>query len=158
MSSKNNVTRMLDAKGISYTACELPNEKLSAVAVADFLGVNPEQVFKTIVVLRQGRGKPILAIVPGPHEVGLKLLAKAVGEKKVTPAKQTEAEKLTGLQTGGISALALLNKGFEVVLDEDAQYYEQIYMSGGQRGLNVLLAPQDFIDLTGAQVAAISDE
>ena len=153
----NNVTRLLEAKGIAYIACELPNEKLSAVEVAEFLAVDPEQVFKTIVVTRQARGKPILAVVPGPREVNLKLLAKAVGEKKVLLAKHAQAEMLTGLQTGGISALALLNKGFEVVLDEDAQYYDQIYMSGGQRGLNVLLSPTDFIELTDAHIAVITE-
>ncbi|MBN2502035.1 MAG: aminoacyl-tRNA deacylase [Anaerolineales bacterium] len=153
----NNVTRLLDANGIAYTAYELPNQKLSADEVAEFLGVDPGQVFKTIVVLRQRRGKPILAVVPGPLEVSLKLLAKAVGEKKVASARHAEAEELTGLQTGGISALALLNKGFEIVLDETAQLFEQIYMSGGQRGLNVLLSPNDFVALTEAQIAEIAE-
>jgi Cys-tRNA(Pro)/Cys-tRNA(Cys) deacylase len=153
----NNVTRLLDANGIAYTTHELPNQKLSADEAAEFLGVDPGQVFKTIVVLRQGRGKPILAVVPGPLEVSLKLLAKAVGEKKVVTARHAEAEELTGLQTGGISALALLNKGFEIVLDETAQLFEQIYMSGGQRGLNILLSPNDFVALTEAQIAEIAE-
>ena len=157
MPIKNNVTRLLDARGIAYTPCELPNEKLSAIDVARYLEVDADQVFKTIVVTRQGHGKPILAVVPGPKEVSLKALAKAVGEKKVILAKHTEAEKLTGLQTGGISALALINKGFEVILDEAAKDHAQIYISGGQSGLNILLAPQDFISLTNAQIAKISN-
>ena len=75
----NNVTRLLDSRKIPYTAFELPAEKLGAVEVALLLDVPPEQVFKTIVVAREGKGKPILALTPGPAEVDLKALAKAVG-------------------------------------------------------------------------------
>ena len=152
---KNNVTRYLDSQGVSYTACELPPEKLSALEAARFLGVDPEQVFKTIVVLRAGHGKPILAVVPGPLEVDLKLLAKAVGEKKLLLATQRQAEQITGLLTGGISPLALLNRGFEVVLDELSELYEEIYISGGQRGLNIRLPTQALIALTNARLAGI---
>ncbi|HZD57540.1 MAG TPA: YbaK/EbsC family protein, partial [Anaerolineales bacterium] len=74
----NNVTRMLDAKGVSYTAYELPKEKLGAEEAAEILGVPAELVYKTIVVTREGRGKPVLALVPGPGEVDLKALAKAL--------------------------------------------------------------------------------
>ena len=77
---KNNITRLLDSRKISYTAFELPAEKLGALETARHLGVPPEQVFKTIVVAREGKGKPILAIVPGSGEVDLKALARAVGD------------------------------------------------------------------------------
>lgn len=153
---KNNVTRMLDAKGIRYTPCVLPNEKLGALEVAAHLGVDPLLVYKTIVVTRAERGKPILALVPAPSEVDAKALAKAVGEKKVNITTLKEAEKMTGLLAGGISPLALLNKGFEVILDRSAERQEQIYISGGQRGLNILIAPQDIIQLTAARFAAIT--
>jgi len=99
----NNVTRMLDAHKIPYTAFELEAEKLGALETSRRLGVPAEQVYKTIVVLREGRGKPILALVSGPQEVDLKALAKAVGEKKLTLPTEREAEHLTGLQAGGIS-------------------------------------------------------
>jgi Cys-tRNA(Pro)/Cys-tRNA(Cys) deacylase len=152
---KNNVTRFLDSQGVPYTACELPAEKLSALEAARFLGVDTEQVFKTIVVLREGHGKPILAVVPGPLEVDLKLLAKAVGEKKLLLATQRQAEQITGLLSGGISPLALLNRGFEVVLDELSELYEEIYISGGQRGLNIRLPTRSLIALTDAKLAGI---
>ena len=84
MAIKNNVTRMLESRGFAYTPCELPNEKLGAVEVAEYLGVDPALVYKTIVVTRPGGGKPILAVVPGPNEVDLKALAKTLGEKKVS--------------------------------------------------------------------------
>ncbi len=152
----NNVTRLLDAKGIAYTAHELPAEKLGAIEAAQHLGVSPEEVFKTIVVVREGRGKPILALTPGPLEVDLKALAKALGEKKLDVPPMKAAERLTGLQAGGISPLALLNKGFQVVMDETAQIFDHIYISGGQRGLNIRLAPADLLTLCGAIYADFS--
>jgi Cys-tRNA(Pro)/Cys-tRNA(Cys) deacylase len=146
----NNVTRLLDARGIAYTAHELPPEKLGAVEAAQHLGVSPDEVFKTIVVVREGRGKPILAVTPGPLEVDLKALAKALDEKKLEVPPMKEAERLTGLLAGGISPLALINKGFQVVIDETAQLFDYIYISGGQRGLNLRLSPSDLVTLTSA--------
>jgi Cys-tRNA(Pro)/Cys-tRNA(Cys) deacylase len=151
----NNITRLLDARSIPYTVFELPAEKLGALETARLLNVPEEQVFKTIVVTREAKGKPILAVVPGTSEVDLKALAKAVDEKKLILPTEREAERLTGLQAGGISPLALINKGFQVVLDEDAQLFDEIHISGGQRGLNILLPVDSLIQLTGAQVAPI---
>jgi Cys-tRNA(Pro)/Cys-tRNA(Cys) deacylase len=156
MPIKNNVTRMLDAKKIAYTPHPLPEKKLGAVEVAEIIGVSPAIVFKTIVVKRLERGKPVLAVVPGSSEVDLKALAKAVGEKKLKLTTQAEAEKLTGLQAGGISPLALLNKGFQTVLDSSAEGHPTIIISGGQWGLNIQLAPQDLGKLTNARTAPIS--
>lgn len=153
---KNNVTRMLESKGVHFQAFELPREKLSAMEAASYLGVEPEKVFKTIVVTREMRGKSILALVPAPGEVDLKLLSRAVGEKKVFLATQKQAERLTGLQVGGISPLALINRGFDVVIDISAQMLDQICISGGQRGLNICLSWQNLVDLCGAKMAAIS--
>jgi len=149
----NNVTRLLDSRHIPYTAFELPAEKLGALEAARLMGVPPEQVFKTIVVTREGKGKPILAVTSGPAEVDLKALAKAVGEKKLVLPSEREAERLTGLQAGGISPLALLNRGFQVVIDETAQLFDEIYISGGQRGLDILLPVQALVDITNATFA-----
>jgi Cys-tRNA(Pro)/Cys-tRNA(Cys) deacylase len=153
---KNNITRMLDAKGIQYQTHELPNMKLGAFEVAQFLGVNPEVVYKTIVVTREAIGKPILALVPGSGEVDLKALARALGEKKVHLATHKQAEQLTGMQTGGISPLATLTWGFQVVVDSSIQTTAEIYISGGQRGLNVCLSPEALMSITNALVAEIS--
>lgn len=152
---KNNVTRLLDAMGIPYQAHELPNIKLGAVEAAQILGVNPEVVYKTIVVTSVRNGKPILALVPGPREVDLKALARAIGEKKVHLATYKQAEQLTGMQTGGISPLAVLQSGFQVVVDSSIQTKAKVFISGGQRGLNISLAPEDLITLTNALVAEI---
>jgi Cys-tRNA(Pro)/Cys-tRNA(Cys) deacylase len=152
----NNVTRMLDSHKISYTAYELPAEKLGALETARLLNVDPANVFKTIVVLREKPGKPLLVVVPGTSEVDLKLLAAALGEKKVRLPSEREAEALTHLQAGGISPLALINKGFQVLIDSTAQGFAEIHVSGGQRGLNIKLPVKDLVKLTNARFANVS--
>ncbi|MEW6287931.1 MAG: aminoacyl-tRNA deacylase [Chloroflexota bacterium] len=152
----NNVTRFLDSRKIAYTAFETPPEKLGALEVAHLLNVEPASVFKTIVVTRDKPKKPVLAVVPGPAQVDLKLLAAALGEKKVHLPTEREAEQLTGLQAGGISPLALINKGFQVVIDSSAQNFSAIHISGGQRGLNIRLSPHDLASLTNARFAVIA--
>ena len=153
---KNNVTRYLDSLGVPYQAFELPPEKLGALEAAHILGVAPELVYKTIVVSREARGKSILALVPGHCELDLKALARVLGEKKVYLATHQQAEKLTGLKTGGISPLALINRGFQVVIDLSAQSLPEIYVSGGQRGLNIRIPPEALIKLTNAEVGTIA--
>ena len=152
---RNNVTRLLDQRKIKYTAFELPAEKLGAEKTAELLQVPLELVCKTIVVKRDGRGKPILAVVPGNRNVNLKALAKALGEKKVYLTTQIEAESLTKLWAGGISPLALINRGFQVVIDQSAHEHAEIYISGGQWGLNLRLAPSDLALMTRARVAKV---
>jgi Cys-tRNA(Pro)/Cys-tRNA(Cys) deacylase len=156
MAKANNVTRLLDSHGISYTVYELPSEKISALEAAAYLGVDPDRVFKTIVVTREGLARPVLAVIPGPREVDLKALARALGEKKVHLATQRQAEQITGLQVGGISPLALLNRGFTVVLDAAAEIHPEIYISGGQRGLNVCLPVSELVSLSKSMLAEIS--
>ena len=151
----NNVTRFLDSRKVAYQAYETPAEKLGALETASYLNIEPERVFKTIVVIREKPKKPILAVIPGPDTVDLKLLAAAVGEKKVHLPTEREAEQLTGLHAGGISPLALINKGFQVILDSSAQKLSEIHISGGQRGLNIKLPVTDLIVLTNARVATI---
>lgn len=153
----NNVTRFLDAHKVPYTAFELPAEKIGALGTARILGVEPALIYKTIVVVREKPGKPILVVVPGDHEVNLKALAAFVGEKKLRVPPQRDAEKLTGLLVGGISPLALINKGFQVVLSEEAARHEKIHVSGGQRGLNIRLPVKSLVELTHARIGVISD-
>jgi Cys-tRNA(Pro)/Cys-tRNA(Cys) deacylase len=156
MSTVNNITRLLDSRKIVYQVYETPAEKLSALEVAQLLDVSPYVVFKTIVVTREKGKKPILAVIAGPATVDLKLLAAFLGEKKVYLPSEREAEQITGLRAGGISPLALINKGFQVVIDSIAQSYSEIHVSGGQRGLNIKLPVSDLIKLTKARVSSIS--
>ena len=156
MAVVNNVTRMLDSHRIRYTAYELPVEKLGAVETARLLDVEAATVFKTIVVTREKPKKPLLIVVPGNSTVDLKLVAATLNEKKVHLPTEREAEELTGLQAGGISPLALINKGFQVVIDSSAQNFEAIHVSGGQRGLNIKLPVTDLMKLTNARFAEVS--
>ncbi len=158
MAPTSNVTRLLDSRKIKYTAFELPAEKLGALETARRLDVPAEQVFKTIVVRREQPGKYLLAVVPGNRALDLKALAAALGEKKVHLPTQREAEQVTGLQAGGISPLALINKGFRVILDQSAQNFSEIHISGGQRGLNIRLPVADLVKLVGARLAPISSQ
>ncbi len=156
---KNNVTRLLDARKVSYQVLtyEYGPETHAAVEVARAVGLPPEEVFKTLVALANDPGqKPILALIPGPATLDLKKLAKAVGVKKVQMAPRAQAESLTGLQAGGISPLALLNRGFQVYLDESAQALDWITVSAGQRGAQVRLPVADLVQLTRARLAPLT--
>ena len=148
---KNNVTRLLDSRKINYQTFELSTEKHSAEETAAMIGVEANLVYKTIV-LKRGKGKPILCMVPATSEVNLKKLATSLGEKKLHLPTQREAEELTGLQSGGISPLALLNKGFQLCLDQSAEAHKEIHISGGQRGLNIRLGVKDLITVTNARI------
>ena len=152
----NNITRMLEAQKVTFTTYELPVEKLDALKTARLLDVPPNQVFKTIVVTREKQGKPVLAVIPGTTEVDLKALAAFLGEKKMRLPTQREAEQLTGLQAGGISPLALIHRGFQVIIDQSAVSFDQIHISGGQRGLNIRMPVKTLIEITHARLAIIA--
>ena len=163
MVDKLNSMRVLDARKIPYVATEYDasREFHSATDAAQLLGAPAEQVYKTLVVLREPpkSGKPLLVLIASQREVDLKVLAKSLGDakQKLRMATQREAESLTGLQVGGISALALLNRGFEIVLDERACTLEQIHISAGQRGVDVCLAVNDLIAVTNAKVVCATE-
>jgi Cys-tRNA(Pro)/Cys-tRNA(Cys) deacylase len=151
----NNVIRLLESCKVQFKAVELPAEKLGALETAEFLGVDPGLVFKTIVIKREKSGKPLLAVVPGDQHVDLKSLAAFIKEKKVSMPTEKEAEQLTGLQVGGISALALINRGFETLLDLSAMKLNDFYVSGGMRGLLIWMRVQDYVIISGAQLAPL---
>jgi len=155
MEFKNNVTRLLDSKKVAYQlyTYDYGAGIESAIQVAEAIGLPPAQVFKTLVVVPdQTNRKPMLVVIPGPDTLDLKTLAKGAGLKKAKMATHTEAEALTGLQTGGISPLALINKGFDIYLSEQARAYETIAVSAGQRGANLELSVKDLVKLTNARL------
>ncbi len=148
---KTNAMRILEARQIPYEAHAFASEVHSAQGLADLLGVHASQVYKTLVVMRE-HGRPLLIMVPGDKELDLKSVASELGEKKLRMASHQEAERLTGLQTGGISALALLNKGFDVYADSAILSLSKVWVSAGCRGLDLGLHPQDLILVTRAQI------
>lgn len=148
---KTQAMRVLEAHKIEYEPHLFPDTIHDAVEVAAQIGLPPEQVFKTLVLVRDDVSHPLLVMVPANQEIDVRQLAHAVGAKAVRMAGHDQAEKLTGLKVGGISALALLNRPFDIYLDESAMSFEQIAVSGGQRGVNLQLRVSDLLDLTGAQ-------
>jgi Cys-tRNA(Pro)/Cys-tRNA(Cys) deacylase len=153
---KTNSMRVLEANGVPYDVVTFPEDIHSATGVADAVGVAYHQVYKTLTVLRP-QGKPILVMIAGHRELNLKRLAKAIGEKKVRMASHSEAESLTGLQVGGISALALLNRPFDVFIDSPAAELSHVLISAGKRGINLRLPVPDLIRITGAKVIQATD-
>jgi Cys-tRNA(Pro)/Cys-tRNA(Cys) deacylase len=147
---KSNLIRLLEARHIPYQAYTYAMDIRSAEDVAQVSGVPAYEVYKTLVVLPP-RGKPLLLVIPGPCALDLKRLAQALGEKKLHMATQREAEELTGLQVGGISALALLDRGFQVYVDQLAQTLTTFVVSAGQRGMNLRLRVDDFMGVTNAR-------
>ena len=153
--NKTNAMRVLDARNIPHTALQYDDPIKSGQGVSDALGLPLAQVFKTLVVIRE-RGRPILAMVPSDRELDLKKMAAAAGEKRVRMAAQREAESKTGLLAGGIGALALLDKPFDVFLDASAQQFDENLVNGGQRGVNLRLRVNDLVDVTQAKIADLS--
>ncbi|MHB1414975.1 MAG: aminoacyl-tRNA deacylase [Chloroflexota bacterium] len=147
--AKTNATRLLDARHVPYEVFTFSEEIHSADGVAHTLGLPPSEVYKTLVVLRE-RGRPLLVMVAGDRELDLRLLARGVGEKSLRMAPQREAEKLTGLLVGGISALALLGKGFDIYIDQPATRLENVLVSAGRRGINLRMPVSDLMEVTGA--------
>ncbi len=153
MSVKTNAMRVLDARKVDYRVREYSPDIHSAVEAAQAMGAPVERVYKTLVVLREDkRARPLLVMVPGDRELDLRALARATGDKKLRMATQKEAEALTGLRVGGIGALALLTKGFEIWLDSAARSHERIFVNAGQRGVDLELRVDDLIHVSGAML------
>ncbi|HSM56803.1 MAG TPA: aminoacyl-tRNA deacylase [Candidatus Sulfomarinibacteraceae bacterium] len=154
---KTLAMRLLEGKGVPYEAVTYPEDERDAEVVASHLGASPSQVFKTLVVVRE-RGKPFLTMVPADRQLDLKKMAKEVGEKKLNMASHEEAERMTRLEVGGISPLALINRGFDIVLDTSAQQYDEIYISAGEKGINIRVPVSGLVDVTGATYLDVSGE
>jgi Cys-tRNA(Pro)/Cys-tRNA(Cys) deacylase len=156
--AKTNAVRLLDRLGVPFElrAYEVDPDDLAAETVARKVGLPPEQVFKTLVARGDKHGI-CLAVVPGDCELDLKALAKATGDKKIDTVPLKEVEPLTGYIRGGVTALAC-KKAYPVYLDETAQLFDVISISAGMRGLQVLLAPDDYIRVVDARVVPIAKE
>ena len=157
---KTHAMRVLDSKGIAYRVTEYDSsgEFHTGEEAAALVRAPAELVYKTLVVLREASpaGKPMMVMVPVAIQLDLKLLAESLGDKRLRMATQKEAEKLTGMQVGGISALALQQPGFTVLIDERARPLERIHVSAGARGMDVELAVGDLVSLTGARFVRVA--
>lgn len=153
---KTNAARLLDTLNIHYELRTYPvdPEDLSAVRVAEKVGLPAAQVFKTLVC-RGDRTGVCLAVVPADHELDLKALARARGDRRCDTVPLKEVQPLTGYVRGGVTALAA-KREYPVVLDVSAFEWPIISISAGVRGAQLLLAPADYQRVTGAQGAQIA--
>lgn len=156
---KTLAMRVLEGQNVDYQVVEFPESIHDARGVAEHAGIPVDHVYKTLVVqTNEPKSKPLLVMVAADRTLDLKKLAQAVGVKKLHMARHADAERLTGLKVGGISALALLNKGFTVYLDEEAISLDYIVVSAGQRGLNLRFDVEDLIRITGATLIPAGGE
>lgn len=156
--NKTNAARLLDKAKIPYELVpyEVDESDLSAVHVAACLGENIDQVFKTLV-LHGDRNGYFVCVIPGEHEVDLKLAAKASGNKKCDLIPMKELLPLTGYIRGGCTPIGM-KKPFPTYIHESCLNYPYIYISAGQRGLQLKLSPQDLIKEARAEVCILFRE
>ena len=156
MPTKTNAARVLDRLGIKYELreYEVDPDDLSAETVATKVGLPPEQLFKTLAV-RGDRNGICLAVIPGNEELDLKALAQQTEDRKIDMVPLKEVQAVTGYIRGGVTALAC-KKDYPVYIDELAQICDVISVSAGIQGLQIFLAPGDYIRAVKARVAAIT--
>lgn len=155
-SPKTNAARLLDALGITYElrAYQVDPDDLTAISVARKIGLPPEQVFKTLLT-HTSEGQHLFAVIPGDAELDLKKLAHAANTKKIELAYLKDVEPLTGYIRGGVTVMAA-RKPFPAFADETIELFDLISISAGQRGLQILLAPADYLRATEAILADLT--
>ena len=154
---KTNAARLLDQMGLHYEVrqYEVDPDDLAAETVAAKIGFPPEQVFKTLVARGDHNGI-VLAVIPGDQELSLKALAAVAGERKIQLVPVKELQALTGYIRGGVTALAA-KRDFPVHVDETIELFDVVSISAGIRGLQILIAPADYLRATNGQLAALAE-
>lgn len=149
--------RLLEQHAIPYEVVPYPDDLRDAEAIAEALGMPPYLVYKTLVAEPEGGSKPVLVMIAADRQLNLKKLAAAAGCKKIRMATHRDAEALTGLKVGGISALALTHKNWPVFLAQTAMEHQHILISAGQRGLDLRVPVIALMGLVRARIADVSD-
>jgi Cys-tRNA(Pro)/Cys-tRNA(Cys) deacylase len=150
---KTNVARLLEAAGVEFDALsyEVDESDLSALHAAESLGIDPDQVFKTIVLEGERRG-PFVCVIPGSCEIDLKKAARAAGDKSASLLPLKELEPLTGYVRGGCSPLGM-KRSLPTFIDETALLFDRISVSAGRRGLQIFISPTALLGICGAGLA-----
>jgi Cys-tRNA(Pro)/Cys-tRNA(Cys) deacylase len=153
---KTNAVRLLDTLGVRYELreYEVDPQALDAETVAHKIGMPPAQVFKTLVV-RGDRNGVCMAVVPADAELDEKALARLTGDRKVELVPLKEVQPLTGYIRGGVTALAG-KRDYPVFVDETVELFDVIAVSAGVRGMQILLAPPDFLAAVHGAVGPIA--
>jgi len=155
LSKATRATKALEQAGIAFTVHAYdydPDADHIGLQAAAALGEPPARVLKTLMTLVDGR--PACVIVPSDREVSMKKLAAALGGKSAQMMKPVEAERATGYKVGGISPFGQMRK-VPAVIEAAALEHDQVYMNGGQRGLQLRLNPRDAQTALGAVAAPI---
>ncbi len=154
--TKTNAARLLDGLNISYELrpYEVDPDDLTAISVAKKIGMPPEQVFKTLLA-HTNAGEHVFAVIPGDAELDLKKLAHAAGAKKAELASLKEVEPLTGYIRGGVTVMAA-KKPFPAFADETIELFDVISVSAGQRGLQLILSPADYLRASESTLADLT--
>ncbi len=152
---KTNAMRILESKGIPFRVEEyrVDPDDLSAQAVAVKLGLDPAQVYKTLVT--RGKDGVYFAVLPGDRELAPRKLARLAGERKVAMVPLKEVQRLTGYVRGGVTVLGA-KKAYPVFVHEQAVEHAEISVSAGVRGLQILLAPEDYLRATGGRLGDVA--
>jgi Cys-tRNA(Pro)/Cys-tRNA(Cys) deacylase len=148
--------RALEAAGVSFSVLEYrhdPSAGAFGEEAASALGLDPDRVFKTLLV--SADGAPAVAIVPVKRRLSPKAVAAALGAKRVDLAAPADAQRITGYVVGGISPFGQ-RRALPTVIDETCEQHDAIYVSGGRRGLEVCVSPADLIRLLEAITAPIA--
>ena len=156
--AKTNAARLLDALVIPYElrTYDVDPDDLTALSVARKIGLPAEQVFKTLLT-RTNEGGHLFAVVPGDAELDLKKLATAAGIKKAELASLKEVEPLTGYIRGGVTVFGAKTP-FPAFADETIQLFDIVSVSAGQRGLQILLSPADYLRATKSSLADLTKD
>ncbi|MEP7291073.1 MAG: aminoacyl-tRNA deacylase [Chloroflexota bacterium] len=162
MPPKLNSMRLLEQHKIPYEVVEYPDDLRDSEEIAEVLGAPPFLVYKTLVVEPEGggqsTGKPFLVMIAASRQLDLKRLAAIAGAKKVRMASHKDAEEMTGLKVGGISALALTHKNWTVFLDQPATEHQHILISAGQRGMDLRVPTMALIGVLHARLADLGND
>jgi Cys-tRNA(Pro)/Cys-tRNA(Cys) deacylase len=153
---KTNAARILEALGIAHELreYEVDEQDLSAESVARKVGLPPEQVFKTLVC-RGDRTGPLFAVVPAGAELDFKAAARLSGDRSVEMVPLREVQPLTGYVRGGVTVLGA-RKEYPAYADETIELFDVISVSAGIRGTQILLAPEDYLRATKANVGPLT--
>ena len=155
---KTNAARLLDRMGIRYElrAYAVDESDLTAISVARKIGLPPEQVFKTLLVeVQSGEAQHVFGVVPGDAELDFKKLARACGVKRAGMASLKAVEPLTGYVRGGVTVMGA-KRQFPAYVDETIELFEVISVWAGQRGLQLVLSPADYLRATEGVVADLT--
>ena len=156
MPEKTNAMRLLEASGIPFELHTYPPEEedISAERVADYLGLAPERIFKTLIA-RGDRSGPMLILAPAGTEVDLRAMARYSGDKRVEMVPQREVLDLTGYVRGAVTPLGI-PRNYPVFIEETAILWETIGISAGAKGMELTLAPEDLVAITSAELVDIA--